>query len=55
MPAIAYEYPAEIAAIREGLERFVRTEVMPRHHDNAELFGVRITASPPTAATARRC
>ena len=38
MPAIAYEYPAEIAAIREGLERFVRTEVMPRHHDNAELF-----------------
>lgn len=38
MTAIAYEYPAEIVAIREGLERFVRTEVIPRHEDNAALL-----------------
>lgn len=38
MPAIAYEYPPEIAAIRDGLERFVRTEVIQRHHDHAALL-----------------
>ena len=38
MTAIAYEYPSDIAAIREGLARFIKAEVMPRHNDNAELL-----------------
>ena len=38
MTAIAYEYPSDIAAIREGLARFIKAEVMPRHHDNSELL-----------------
>ena len=39
MSAIAYEYPPEIAALRDGIVSFIRAEVIPRHEKNAELFG----------------
>jgi len=38
MPAIAYEYPDEIAAIAEGVAAFIKAEVIPRHQKNAALF-----------------
>lgn len=38
MPAIAYEYPEEILALREGVAAFVRAEVIPRHERHAALL-----------------
>lgn len=38
MPAIAFDYPEEVIAIREGLERFIRAEVIPRHERHAALL-----------------
>jgi len=38
MPAIAFEYPEELAALREGITAFIRAEVIPRHEKNADLF-----------------
>ncbi len=35
MSAIAYAYPDDVAAIRDGLERFVQAEVIPRHEAHA--------------------
>lgn len=35
MTAIAFDYPSDIAAIREGLLGFIRAEVVPRHEANA--------------------
>jgi acyl-CoA dehydrogenase len=38
MSAIAYQYPPEIAALRESITGFVRTEVVPRHEKHRALF-----------------
>jgi acyl-CoA dehydrogenase len=38
MPAIAFEYPEELTALREGIEAFIKAEVKPRHDRNAEIF-----------------
>ncbi|MDO8773370.1 MAG: acyl-CoA dehydrogenase family protein [Burkholderiaceae bacterium] len=38
MPAIAYQYSEDIQAVVEGLERFLRKEVIPRHDDNPQLY-----------------
>ncbi len=38
MPAIAYQYPDEVRAIREGLDRFLKTEVIARHERHAALL-----------------
>ena len=38
MPAIAFEYPEEVRAIRDGLDRFIRSEVVPRHERDAAIF-----------------
>lgn len=38
MSAIAFEYSDEIRAIRDGIESFLRAEVLPRHERNAELL-----------------
>jgi len=36
--AIAFEYPDEIQAIREGLDGFIRKEVISRHEKHASIF-----------------
>ena len=36
--AIAIPYPPEIDAIREGLDRFLQQEVIPRHERHAALL-----------------
>lgn len=38
MTAIAFEYSPEVTAIRGGLERFIRAEVVTRHEQNAHLL-----------------
>src|SRR4051812_26435766 len=38
MAAIAYEYPEEIVALREGVASFVRAEVFPRHQKHSALL-----------------
>lgn len=38
MSVIALELPQEIIALKDGLARFIDTEVIPRHHGNRELF-----------------
>ena len=38
MAAIAYEYPEEIVALREGIAAFIRAEVIPRHERHAALL-----------------
>lgn len=38
MPAIAFEYPEEILAVREGITDFIRKEVLPRHEKYKDLF-----------------
>jgi acyl-CoA dehydrogenase len=38
MPAIAFEYPDDIKAIRDGLETFLRAEIISRHDKHAELL-----------------
>ncbi|MBW7862594.1 MAG: acyl-CoA dehydrogenase [Rhodocyclaceae bacterium] len=38
MPAIAFDYPQEVLALREGLVAFLRSEVMARHDEQPELF-----------------
>src|ERR1041384_2346229 len=38
MPAIAFELPEDIAAIRDGISAFIRAEVVPRHDRNHELL-----------------
>lgn len=38
MAAIAYDYPEEIAALREGLAGFIRQEVIARHERHADLL-----------------
>ena len=38
MSAIAFEYPSEISALRDGIVSFIRAEVITRHEKNAELF-----------------
>ncbi len=38
MPAIAFEYPQDLAAMREGITAFIRAEVLPRHAKNATLL-----------------
>jgi acyl-CoA dehydrogenase len=38
MTAIAFEYPEEIAAMREGLATFIRAEVIPRHEKHHALL-----------------
>ncbi len=38
MPAIAFEYPEEVRAIRDGLDRFIRAEIIPRHEKHAALL-----------------
>ncbi len=38
MPAIAYQYPPEIAALREAITGFIRTEVIPRHEKHRAMF-----------------
>ena len=38
MGAIAFEYPAEIEAIRGGIKTFIRSEVIPRHERHAALL-----------------
>ena len=38
MPAIAYQYPDEVRAIREGLDRFLKTEIVARHERHATLL-----------------
>ncbi|MGE0387147.1 MAG: acyl-CoA dehydrogenase family protein [Gammaproteobacteria bacterium] len=38
MPAIAFEYPDHIHALRDGIAAFIRAEVVPRHERNAELL-----------------
>ena len=38
MSAIAFEYPSEISALRDGIVSFIRAEVISRHEKNAELF-----------------
>jgi len=38
MPAIAFELPEEIAAIRDGISAFIRAEVVPRHDRNHDLL-----------------
>jgi len=38
MSAIAFEYPAEIQALRDGIEAFIRAEVIPRHERHAALL-----------------
>ncbi|MBR0652007.1 acyl-CoA dehydrogenase family protein [Roseomonas terrae] len=38
MPAIAYQYPEEISALREAITGFIRAEVIPRHDRNRSLF-----------------
>ena len=38
MPAIAFEYPDEVRAIREGLTSFLRSEVVARHERHAAIL-----------------
>lgn len=38
MTAIAFQYPEDIQALRDGLAAFIRAEVVPRHHAHAELL-----------------
>ena len=38
LTAIAIPYPPEIDAIREGLDRFLKQEVIPRHERHAALL-----------------
>ena len=38
MPAIAFEYPDDIKAIRDGLEAFLRAEIVSRHEKHADLL-----------------
>ncbi len=38
MPAIAYQYPDEVRAVRDGLDRFLKTEVVARHEKHAALL-----------------
>ena len=38
MAAIAFEYPEEIKAIREGIGTFLRNEVIPLHNNNADIL-----------------
>lgn len=38
MPAIAYDYPDDVRAVIDGVERFVRAEVAPRHERHAALL-----------------
>lgn len=38
MPAIAFEYPEEVLALREGITDFIRKEVLPRHEKHHDLF-----------------
>lgn len=38
MSAIAHEYSEDVRAMRDGIERFLRAEVIPRHERNQELF-----------------
>lgn len=38
MTAIAFEYPEDILAVREGVTDFIRKEVLPRHDKYHDLF-----------------
>lgn len=38
MTAIAFEYPDEIVTMLDALDRFIKTEILPRHERHAELF-----------------
>ena len=38
MSSVAFEYPDDIRALREGLAAFIRAEVVPRHNAIAELL-----------------
>jgi acyl-CoA dehydrogenase len=38
MTAIAYDYPEEVVALRDGIAAFVRAEVIPRHERNEKLL-----------------
>lgn len=38
MPAIAHDYPDDVRAVLDGVERFVRAEVAPRHERHAALL-----------------
>ncbi len=38
MTAIAFDLPEDVEQIREGIRAFARTEVIPRHENNKELF-----------------
>ena len=38
MPAIAHDYPDDVLAVLDGVERFVRAEVAPRHERHAALL-----------------
>lgn len=38
MSAVAFQYPDEIQALRDGLAAFIRSEVIPRHEKNAALL-----------------
>ena len=38
MPAIAWQYPDEVRAVRDGLDRFLKTEVIARHEKHAALL-----------------
>ena len=39
MSAVAFEYPAEVREAVDGLEAFLRREVMPRHEKHGRLLG----------------
>lgn len=38
MAAIAFDYPEELLALREGVTDFIRKEVLPRHDKHHDLF-----------------
>lgn len=38
MPAIAFDYPEDVRAVLDGLDRFLRAEVIPRHERLGELL-----------------
>jgi acyl-CoA dehydrogenase len=38
MPAIAFDYPDDVLAIREGVTDFIRKEILPRHERHEALF-----------------
>lgn len=38
MPAIAFDYPEELLALRDALSSFIKAEIIPRHEENAALL-----------------